>query len=321
MPRQTKKIPARLHRFNYWRFVEFAPRPADELAMFSTGRIVEEAKTLTWEQFEKHREGQPCRVPGCAFDRLLLNGPPAAEHAYQALRHLVQSKSEWKQDKRSQCILKELPPQQRAYLEQLHEKTWGGYRRDRWDQLLKRIAKDQILFQEMLMLNARQKMEEVFFAMTDRYGMPDETARDIYRAYSAQRQLLLGEVTSPRVKRAILKRERTLSPISRPPIPRKREHDQQSDQEEKSFFDSGGSVIDYDNDGEEISPEDRDKMVFHWFAHCLVNLRRYKNGHPPIPWHDGCASRCKSERNRLASGHSSPPERTHLRPSPRHRSR
>src|SRR5262249_35273870 len=41
--------------------------------------------------------------------------------------------------------------------------------------------------------------------------------------------------------------------------------------------------------------------VFHWFAHALRNLSRYRDNHPKLPWSKNCAARCLANRDRLAN--------------------
>lgn len=130
--------------------------------------------------------------------------------------------------------------------------------------------------------------------------MSEGAVRDIYRAYSAQRQLLLGEIKSYRVRNALADRSISPNPISRPTIPRRQAPIDRDDTESRPYFDGEGRVVDYDTVGAEIPAEQREQMVFHWFAHSLRNLRRWKNGKAPLPWQDTCARKCLVERDKLA---------------------
>src|SRR5262249_30993763 len=49
-----------------------------------------------------------------------------------------------------------------------------------------------------------------------------------------------------------------------------------------------------------LTPEERDEMVLHWFAHRLRDLARYRHGNRPRPWADTCATECLQQRDELA---------------------
>jgi hypothetical protein len=156
--------------------------------------------------------------------------------------------------------------------------TWerGVWRRRTpwsWDALLRTIACDQSLFQEIHALGpthaglvATQWLDVL--PIWERYGVSEAVAQRVYRAYHRKMSELLGHgvIVSQAVRAAF--RTRGIE------VPRIR----------PARAMAGLTAL---------PAHEHVPTVFHWFAHALRNLARYRHGHAPIPWHPtACRQRC-----------------------------
>lgn len=311
MSRQSRKIPGKLTRFNYWNVASVVPQDADELKTFSPEWVRRYSLRLAHEQFNAHLSSTPCGVAGCNLDEQIRNITLSEHRAVLALKRYVETNSVWRQDTSAQTILTSLPPIVRAEIVLLDQKTQATRKRN-WASLLRWIARDQQVFQAIL----EERCAGDPASISDPRGLSEAQIVNIYRAYSAQCQRLLGKVRSHRLLNMLKRRGIDPTSLSRPVIPQRKAVD--SDTEDRRLvghnergqpvyeyasspmFDCDGKLIDYDRQGELIEATTQHQMLLHWFAHALRNLSRYFQGNPPLPFQDGCAGKCLKERDRLA---------------------
>jgi len=111
------------------------------------------------------------------------------------------------QDREAQKVYKALASQQKKAIDAENRKVWGHIKRRDWAKLLKQIAADQRMFEQTI--------------TEKRSGALSEAERRVYRPYSHQRQYLLANVTSRRVKQVLDKKGVKIHQLDRPIIPRR----------------------------------------------------------------------------------------------------
>ena len=253
MPREKRNPPWGLSRFNYWNYSGIAPQESDEVHTFSPTWANEHSHHLSKEQFSVHVAGRRCGVAGCQLDDKLIRIKDQKRRRFLALRRYVGTDRLWQQDPTTQTVLKGLRQCEREEVRALEQSIRGQIKRRDWFRLLKDIARDQTIFEEIIAQksSSAEDLEEI----GQRYDLTEHQMRDIYRAYSRQRQRLLGNITSRDVRRVLTAKGMSLAPLNRPIIPRTKPVE---DDKPRPMFDRSGTLIDYDQCGEEI---DRDKAV------------------------------------------------------------
>jgi len=315
MPRQklsqASRPPHWLGRFKYWNKAIIAP------AAYPPTEIGEYAHQRCAEAFQAHLKGESCGAALCYVEQLLAKVTDSEERAFLTLERYVREDRLWNQDRKAQKVKKSLSAAHGRKIDKLN----GDFKQPAfdgsWDKLFHTIAFDQFIF-EKIISNYRIGFEH-FGKIGDRYKMNTNIVINIYNRYSAQRQYLLGNITSQIVHQGFEEsEEQDETPptiISHPIIPRKKPkpvncsslsaddvQDPSALQQESSlpFFDASGQPIDYEELGEDIPDEERDAMVFHWFAHALHNIQRFRQKNSPRPWKEACAKSCLKFRNKLA---------------------
>jgi hypothetical protein len=180
------------------------------------------------------------------------------------LHRYIKTNRSWWQDKQAQQILRALPARSQAGLRRLDQQQRRQSRRT-WSTILGVIERDQRVFHRLI---EEQRTPGRFGYVAGERGIDisESGARRIYTAYRAHAALLLGKETPfdqlvkcPSIPRPAIKRlERERAEAARVTLP---------------FPLSTPAPICQDM-----------QEVFAWFALALQNLKRYRNGHLPVPW-------------------------------------
>lgn len=307
VPRQTRKVPWRLTRFNYWNVAGIRPQDADETVTLSPAWVRSHSHELCRRQFLAHLNGRSCGVVGCRMDRRL--GKLDRDHRTSlALSYYIRSDRLWAQDRAAHRALRALPQTLRRDVERL-DREIEGHRSRTGPELLKEIARDQLIFETITGERLSGQLDKV----GERFKLGEAAVRGIYRNYSRQLHLLLGDIRGR--ARELLAQRGLPTSLSDPVIPRKRVVATRVsrremvprlliDREERVVSMEQVKVVSTDEElieGDNLPETERLEMALHWFAHAWRNLRRYLDGNPPRPWASNCASACRAERVRFLS--------------------
>lgn len=307
MPRQTRKRPWRLTRFNYWNVAGIRPQEPDEAKTFAPSDVRHEGQELCRRQFLAHLYGQACGVARCGLDGGL--GQLDRDHrTHRALSYYIRSDRLWAQEQAAHRALRALPPNLRRDVERLSREIEGRRTRS-GRELLKEIARDQHIFETI----TRERLSGQLETVGERFKLGEVAVRGIYRNYSPQLRLLLGDIRG-RAGEFLAEKGRPTS-LTDPIIPRKRVVATRVTRREtlpRLLFDREGRVVSMKQvrvtrtDEELVEADDfpeteRVEMALHWFAHAWRNLRRYFDGNPQLPWTANCRTSCRAARGRFLS--------------------
>lgn len=251
-------------RFTYWHQLLFAPIPPAEWEAHRV--LLNDARQLSKQiaqEFARHLAGS-CRERGCPWD-VVLKGSTTNQRPNTLLRHYIRVDRLWWRNKEAWEILRSLPTKAQTALLRVHYQQSRQCRR-KWQTTLDAIERDQKVFHAVIEERASgQSIEDALAKVAIHFNISDRTARQIYVAYRYQALLLLGEQTpldqlarQRSIPREAIKRlQRMRSDAARVSLP---------------FTLSVPSPICRNWDD-----------VFAWFALALQNMRRYRNGHAPLP--------------------------------------
>ena len=208
MPRQTRRLPLDIDRFNYWD--KEICRPTDRAILelrsqFASASDVGEM--VLAERFERHLQG-PCGEPLCRVDRRLERQP--RERRELALRDYVENTREWDRNPRAHQILRGLRPAERKALVKFAKKTHGVVGRRSWATLVSTIRRDLRWFEKMLPLGPARVVD------SDEYP----AMRRVWTVYARQALALLNlgptslEISLGVVERAAAGRQRARIDLS-----------------------------------------------------------------------------------------------------------
>ena len=298
-----RPVPKALNRLTYWRFSLSLPSASDP----EWPRVQhEQAIRFLRTKFSQHLHG-PCGASRCGWDNELKKVPPE-DRGFVALRRCVikANGGYWRQFPDAVRLYLSLPPHKQREIDKL------GHLRGRrhWPTLLDIIERDQRVFRFIVEnklstglikdLESARRTEKWQQLRKISGNMHLSRLRELYSAYHSQALLLLGKLTpldqlekrpsSRRLARTLKERhERTQAgrgskmwvvrewqTSPRPLFRRQRSILLQVNREEQR--------------GEAPPPKQKVPIcqdwpeVFSWFALTLRNLRRYSQGHPPLPW-------------------------------------
>lgn len=290
MPRQERRVPRGMNRFNYWTF-EVAGLTIEEEDVHAR-YCADEDSSYCPREFRALRDGtsqEPAQVLANRRKSLWSRfGSIVDDSRILALAWYAWSDKRWQQDSEAWDLFRQLPVEARSKIGTIDHLKWRYRGAWDWDDLLSTIATDQVLFEEMLMLGptesglvwTRRSVAEQEFPWVRR-GYARSSAKRVYDGYQRQVSVLFGEGF-------------------RPP------KDWENALRAEGLMDEKGRVL-FEPLMEGLKGKPRKEKrrytgpVLHWFAHGLNNLRLYRNGKPPIPWHsDACAAACLDVRKRLA---------------------
>jgi hypothetical protein len=204
----------------------------------------------------------PCGEPGCSVDAKLSEASPR-RRAVLALEWYISMSGEWARNAKARAVLERLAPAERARLSRLSATLYGGRGRPSWRSLLSAIAADQVIFESII----RGKRSSRLAGVADDFKTNAARVRRVYEAYRKQASVLREEWWPNSKEARALLRQFGPPPTPREPAPAPMEW-----------------------------PE-----VYHWFAHALRNLCRFRDNHPKLPWSPKCATRCLLNRDRLSA--------------------
>lgn len=147
MPRQSRRPPVGITRFNYWHLEICQPRDEQTLMFrrhFSSQ--ADEGETHLAERFVRHLHG-PCGEPSCRLDRKLARSPRRSVEL--ALSGYIEDSREWSRNKLAQQALKSLAPARRATMREFATKQHDQWRQD-LDTIIGRIREDLEQFEQMI---------------------------------------------------------------------------------------------------------------------------------------------------------------------------
>jgi hypothetical protein len=286
MPRHDRLIPVRLGRFNYWQYT--CAHPPTDPAVPSADRIAHAEMQKTFQQIRDERDTPRAQRHRRHFEteinRLGIDEPTSA---IVALAFYLTTDRLSSQDSEAQTLLAQQPAEIQDALRTWARGVWRRRTLGAWKALLKTIARDQALFAEILTLGptcaglagTRQRSGTKLAAdlppIWGKYHVSEAVAQRVYREYHAEMSALLGR--GRRVSenvRAFFRSQGIEAPrVRQTPI----------------MPDLAGRPAD-----EQVP------IILHWFAHALRNLARYRNGHPPRPWHaTACRTRCLQVQRQL----------------------
>jgi hypothetical protein len=262
MPRQSRPIPFRLNRFNYFNSEVVNPLWHRKGIIARPSRAGDNTHRLYRADFLK-----------------FLKEPSSVV----AIQDYLEGDKLSRMDKDAQRALKALPPEQRQVLEAQYRCTWERKQRKRsWDVLLKEIAIDQEVFLDIFKNGPTSSgLRETGKIMSSRpeplwekASLSLATACRIYRFYMREINVLRGSYRIRDIEAKAWLMERGLMTSNLPPL-----------------------VMAFGGNKENIYP-----AVAHWLHHSLRNLARYRNGHPPIPWNEAnqtCVVSCARHHRQL----------------------
>jgi len=196
---------------------------------------------------------------------------------FSGLDWYLRVSGEWNRNAKARAILDRLSSAEQARLRRLSTTLDSRRGRPTWRPLLCAIAADQVIFEHIIrkkrLSRAQLRGSGGLAEVADDFKTGAGRVKRVYAAYRKQASTLRDE-WRPNSKEARHLRK-VLGP---PPAPR---------------------------DPAPARAPMEWPVVFHWFAHALRDLCRYRDNHPKLPWSSKCASRCLRNRDRL-SGISTP---------------
>jgi hypothetical protein len=259
-------------RFNYWSYECARPKATKDPPEPSAGRIAHAKVLKTFQQIRDDVE--TAQRPRPRMEAALMRmGIAYPTPAIRALGYYLTTDRLWSQNGEAWTLLRQQPPEVQHAL-----RTWacGVWRRRTpwsWDELLRAIARDQAVFQEIHDLGPTQaglvdSRWQDGPPIWKKYGVSKADAHRVYCAYHRKMSELLGHgVTVSKVVCAAFRARGIEVRHIRP-----------------TRVIAGLS---------EVQPDEQIPIILHWFAHALRNLARYRHGHEPLPWHlTACLGRC-----------------------------
>jgi hypothetical protein len=260
-------------RFNYWSY-EFARPEATKLPHApSAGRIAHARIRKTFRKIRDDAGVAEQYRPRFQEDLIRVGiGHPAP--AILALAYYLTTDRLWTQDCEAWTLLAQQLPEVQVALRTWARGVWRRRTTGSWDGLLRTIARDQALFQEISSLGPTQA-GLVCTQWLDvppiwkKYGVSEAVAQRVYRAYYREMSTLLGR--GRRVSEKVRALCRTQCGIEVPRVLPTRAMPELAD----------------------LPADEHVPTIIHWFAHALRNLVPYRQGHTPILWHPtACRQRC-----------------------------
>jgi hypothetical protein len=306
MSRKDRPIPYWVSRFYYWLDISYPLcQPYDPASVTPVG-----AEYSLAEYGQENTRANAYAILDCQDNSLHPEYRPAlrlelnsmnlyaeSDRRVRALLYWISLDRLWYEDPEAQALLRTLPTVKQQALLAFNQRHWARPSlAQKWETLLPRIAKDQIIFRDIVQVGPKIAGVEpasdpaIARQRSERYGCMSRTeARKIYLAYSRQASILLGRGSlPPKAWAALMKGDGLLNA-------RGRIH--------AAPLGVRGTLNQF------LVPERVDtpylpdwQAVFHWFAHALRNLCRYQNGHAPLPWPDdhlSCQRACERELQKL----------------------
>ncbi len=181
MPRQTRRLPLDITRFNYWEREICQPRESVILQLRrQSPSASDEAETFLRERFERHLKG-PCGEKGCRVDHWLEH-QPRDRILELALRDYIENTRAWDRNRRAHQTLRELRPAKRKALVAFAKRTHGVVGRRSWATLVSKVRRDLRWFEKMLPHGPTQVVD------SDEYP----AMRKVWTPYGRQALALLG---------------------------------------------------------------------------------------------------------------------------------
>ena len=259
MPRQTRRLPVQITRFNYWNYGPCRPRSRDELERLCRHRIHDPAddEGEVLFRFLRHLQHGPCDEPTC-----LLQSADTSQWPELALDDFIRRERRWERYAAALRVFKELPAGVRQRLLRIDARLYGRVGRRSWSTLLQAIAKDQRLFARMLPSGAKPgaKPGAKRIMVEDERSYP--SARKVWTAYARQALDVLG----------------------------------QNPEGETARLGGGRQRARLDLTGLEGNKRE---WILHWFAHAFRNLVRYRGGRSSLPFEESCIIDCKHRLDRF----------------------
>jgi hypothetical protein len=250
--RREPLLPRNLTRFNYWDYARVKPTPPGELGFDSA--VGPSTHERFRQAFASHLRDGECGKRWCPWDAKMTDAPKL-QWSFRLLECYIRMDREWRTDQLAWRIFRDLPTDAQTRLRMLDQTQRRQCHRG-WDRILEIIARDQRVFRYIIEQKRSGRMGEV----GDQFDLAEGSVQRIYAAYHAQATRLLGKarlLDQLAKKRSMteivarLKRRDAARPNQTQPAP---------------------PVCQTWDD------------VFAWFALALRNLKRYRLGHPPLPW-------------------------------------
>jgi hypothetical protein len=272
MSRQPRPLPARVGRLNYWSY-EFAHPEATKDPPPPSASRTAHAKILNTFRQIRDDVGVAKRYHPRFQEDLMRMGIDDPTPALLALAYYLTTDRLWSQDHEAMTLLTQQPPEFQRLLRTWARGVWRRRTPGSWDTLLRTIARDQALFQEICSVGPTRAglvatQWQDGSPIWKKYGVSEADAQRVYRAYHRKMSELLGRgVIVSKVVRAAFRARGIDVPRIRPTRT------------------MAGL--------QELPPDEQTAIILHWFAHALRNLARYRDGHAPISWHPTeCRQRC-----------------------------
>lgn len=299
MPRQTRRVPPTIGRFNYWTRWIADPDPAgDDDLPDGAPSIDEEGMADSARTFRAMRDGTERPLLIALRHRALrpILGDAMKDDRALALAAYIVRDRRWQENGEAWALLHQLPRSTQDRLLRVDAQKWRRGRGKEWDPFLQQIATDQRVFEEILWRGPtahklvagswrRQQAgggEPPRPAWT-RYGISKAEAKRIYDHYIGTAQAIrgLGVKPSSEAWRVALRERGYLDEHGRVPS------------DPLTSFLAGKSRAERKEQGLDL--------VWHYFTHALRNLVWYRHGHRKPHWEgDACLNTCLEIRNRLA---------------------
>jgi len=306
MPRQTRRVPPTIGRFNYW--LRWIARPdgdddlpdcvptVDKEALPESQRIFRAMRDGTEKPLllvRRHRSLRPILGAAIEDDRVL------------ALAAYIARDRRWQENREAWALHRQLSKNIQERLERFDERRWRRGRGKKWSQLLRQIAKDQLIFHEILLdgvtgagvvegswrrLGTKRGDERP--SVWKRHGISRAEAKRIYDHYIGTANAIRGLGVKP-LNAAWAKALHKLGFLDKhgrvptEPISSFLTDKSRADRKEKGF-----------------------DLVHHYFAHALCNLHRYQsgrydlNGSTKLLWDpNACMASCVELQLKLARQH------------------
>lgn len=248
--RRDPLLPLYLTRFNYWNYDRVKPTPLEEMGV-NPSRAWSFHERFR-KKFASHLYEGPCGERLCRWDVKLI-GRPQAEWPYVLLESYILMDREWRKDELAWRIFRKLPADAQARLKKLDQKQRGQCRRG-WECMLEIIARDQKVFKYIIAQKASGRLDEV----SENFALSEGSVRKIYTAYHSQATRLLGK-------------ESPLEQLAKKPSMKEILARLQGEPRKRRSTTAHVICQTWDE-------------VFAWLALALRNLKRYRSGHPPLPW-------------------------------------
>jgi len=299
MARKDRPLPSLLTRFGYWGLDIAAPLPFPPAWAPEPMPLAQDAREDTRATVHAILDGcdspmHPRHRPDLRLVLDALGRSSEPDRRVLALRYWMALDRLWYEDADAWTVLRALPASQQQALRAFEQQRWAFPSVVwTWETLLPRIAQDQGIFRDMVAVGPTQAGVAPTSApdiAPQRYGRSKTDARTIYVAYHRQAFILLGQGMRPPKAWAEAMHDEGLlnargrihaAPLGFSATP-------------SPLLCAGWKIA--------ASSLGNWEAVYHWFAHALRNLCRYRNGDtPPLPWNDApiCQRGCHAALQKL----------------------